>query len=552
MTMRGDSRMKSIETIRDEILNFDKDETFYKENSFYEACYKLTCAFEDNFLKLIKKSMLELSPDIVSPKQDSDRHSYREALKHAYKYCSKKNNDNNLSCTDTTQAAQILSNFFNFNDIRNMFEQTDLGKYHIEMATDNEISFIRNPGLRSFDAELYTRWVDNAKPELSNDIQNKPDVELFKFAFLPQYALELDMKNPILCRKTHFGKIFKKALEKMCSDSEETEDYDFIDFKTHDFKKIYAVLIALSVSHLNYHCTKRLRNGIEIHKNEPIIKLHAQELIDIILEYSGCEKQHILSVLNLLTYNPEFHKDKYTIFQPLFHMEDTYFFSPSLVYFSMAYDKLLFLAKSDDKHKKLISKLASERETIMTNGICDYIEEHTEWLYTSNYKIGKKSKQIAEFDIIIYDNISNKLLLVELKWFFKFDGEAGSKKVDDKLKKFITDRKLKEQYAQTHLSDIMRELDVEDYNKDSIEILSCLISKNYSGSDFINDEIAVFDDFWFKEFIKQNQFNLPLIFEKIKDKTYIPDMSSIPIVYIPQSAKYAGYKINFEQLYMKT
>ena len=544
--------MKSIETIRDEILNFDKDETFYKENSFYEACYKLTCALEDNFVNLLTKSIIELSPEVVSPKQDNDRHSYREALKHAYRYCIQKNNGNTLSCTDTTQAAQILSNFFNFNDIRNMFEQTDLGKYHIEINADNEISFIRNKGLRPFDTELYRRWIDNAKPELNNNFQNKPDVELYNFAFSPQYSRELDITSPILCRKTHFLKIITKSLEKVRSDSEEAENYDFINFKTNDFEKIYSVLIALSVSYLNYHCTTRLIKGIEIHKNEPIIKLHSQELIDIIQTFSGCEKQRILSVLNLLTYDPEFHKNKYTIFQPLFYIEDTYFFSPSLVYFSMAYDKLLFLAKCNAKYKKLISNLAKEREVIMTNDICNYIEKHTEWLYLTNYKISEKSKTLAEFDIIIYDDKSNKLLLAELKWFFKFDGEAGSKKVDDKLKKFITDRKFKEQYAQTHLSDIMKELDVEDYDKDSIEILSCLISKNYSGSDFINDKIAVFDDFWFKEFIKQAQFNLPLIFEKIKDKTYIPDMSSVPIVYIPQSAKYAGYKINFEQLYMKT
>ena len=239
--------MKDIKTIREEILNFDKDEPFYKKNSFYEACYKLTCAFENNFLNLVKRSILELSPDKVASKQDNDRHSYRETLKHAYKFCTQKNSENVLSCTDTTEAARLLSDFFKFNDVRNMFEQTDLGKYHTEIISDNEISFIRNKGLRSFDAELYLRWADSQKPELNNDTQNKPDFELFNFAFLPQYFSELDITSPILCRNAHFKKIFTKSLEKVRSDSEETDNYDFFDFKTIDFQKVYAVLIALSV-----------------------------------------------------------------------------------------------------------------------------------------------------------------------------------------------------------------------------------------------------------------------------------------------------------------
>lgn len=543
--------MKDIKTIREEILNFDKDEPFYKKNSFYEACYKLTCAFENNFLNLVKRSILELSPDKVASKQDNDRHSYREALKHAYKFCTQKNSENVLSCTDTTEAARLLSDFFKFNDVRNMFEQTDLGKYHTEIISDNEISFIRNKGLRSFDAELYLRWADSQKPELNNDTQNKPDFELFNFAFLPQYFSELDITSPILCRNAHFKKIFTKSLEKVRSDSEETDNYDFFDFKTIDFQKVYAVLIALSVSYINYHSTVRLSEDIELHKNEPIIKLHDKEFIEIIQKYSNCDTQPIISILRLLTYDPEFHKDKYTIFQPLFHIEDTYFFSPSLICFSMAYDKLLYLTKSDEKHNNLISKLATEREAIMTNDICDYIEEHTEWLFTTNYIVTEKSIPVAEFDIIIYDKNTNKLLLAELKWFFKSDGELGHKKVDYKINKFIKDRKSKEQYAYKHLDDIMKELNVTDYNKNSIEILSCLISKNYSGSDFINDEIAVFDEFWFKQFLKQSEFKMPIIFEMIKNKTYIPDMSSVHIGYLPQTAEYAGYKINFEQLFIE-
>ena len=204
--------------------------------------------------------------------------------------------------------------------------------------------------------------------------------------------------------------------------------------------------------------------------------------------------------------------------------------------------------KNDQKHKQLISRLAKEREGIMTKEICDYIEKNTDWRYSPNFSIKENNKSVSEFDIIVYDETFKKLLLIELKWFFKHDGEEGQRKLDRKIENSINNRIKKEKFARKYLDKIMEELNVNSYNKDEIEILSCIVSKNFSGSDFIDDKIAVFDEFMFKEFVKSMEFKMNVVFEKIKDKSYIPGMDSCGIKYFSECAEYSGYKIHFQQM----
>lgn len=543
--------MKNIELIKEEILNFDKNDVFYKDNSFEEACYKLTCAFENDFLETTTIAILTGTPNNVSPHQDNFRHAYRESLKHAYRYCVFNNEKKAFVCDNPEPIKELMGKYFYFNDIRNMFEQSALGKYTVNIISENEIEFVRNKAERSFNAELYARWVDSMKPELeSRELDREEVIELYQYIFDYKYLSEQDITKDIFCREPHFKKLYQVALKKVENDSEEISDYDFDSFTTKDFQKIYAVIIALAVSYMNYHFVARVLNKIELHKNEPIIKMTGQQLIPIIKKYSCCDEVKINDVLKLLVYDPELHKDKYTIFQPLFYFENIYFFSPSLVYFSMAYDKLLFLMKNDQKHNQLISRLAKEREHIMTNEICDYIEKNTDWLYSSNFLIKENNKSVSEFDIIVYDETIKKLLLIELKWFFKHDGEGGQCKIDGKIKNSINNRIKKERFAKQYLDKIMEELDVDSYNRDEIEILSCIISKNFSGSDFVDDKIAIFDEFMFKEFIKSVEFKMNAVFEKIKDKSYIPNMDSYGIKYFPKSAEYAGYTVHFKQMHV--
>ena len=362
----------------------------------------------------------------------------------------------------------------------------------------------------------------------------------------PVYRKFWDLTDPTLSTFSYFKKVYKFALEKVKSDSEELDNHDFGEFNTEEFHKVYAVLVAMSVTITNYHFVSRLLQKIEVNNNKPIAIIKYCKLIDLAQNCTGLSQEQVKSVIKAIIYDPQIHIDKITIYQPLFLLDDTLFFSPSIIYYSITYEKMLYLAKRSTKLQPMISKLAKEREEIMINDLCDYIDTNSQLLYLTNYTITDANKPIEEFDLIIYDEVHKKMLLTELKWFFSGDGEFDHAKIDKKLEYTISDRIKKETIAKEHLNKIQKELNIQEDS--DIEIKSCLVSKNFSGSDFIDDDLAVFAEFLFKLLLEQTEFNLSKLFNKLNDKSYLPDMNSVGYCYVPRSVEYSGYKINFEGL----
>ena len=83
------------------------------------------------------------------------------------------------------------------------------------------------------------------------------------------------------------------------------------------------------------------------------------------------------------------------------------------------------------------------------------------------------------------------------------------------------------------------------------KIKSCIVSQNYSGSSFIEDKIAVFDEFLFKHTLSRYDYNLDVLFTNIENDSYIPDMSDA-ICYHDYTQEYAGYEITYPGLVQKT
>lgn len=540
---------KDISSIKQETYDFAKDYDVYKNNSFLEACFKLTCAVEENFLNLLKEGLLSLQIEHIPNLQDKLRGAYREALKNAYRFCknSETNYEPQIEREELNLICDNLVEYFSFNEVRNLFEQAQLGKYTVDINSDTEISFIRNQSKRTINSELYARWINNQKPEdeirrASNDAEK----ELYLYMSSPGFCKFWDMKEPTLSTPSHFKKVYRAALRKVKDDNEEQINYDFGGFNTEEFQKAYAVLVAMSVTISNYHLVSRILNKLEMNNNKPIARLDRNKLIALIQKYTGLPTIKIEAVINYIIYDPQIHADKITIYQPLFYLGETIFFSPSIIYYSMAYDKMLYLAKRSPAFQPVISKVAKEREGIMTDELCGYLETNSQLLYTTNYVVMEGTNPIAEFDLIIYDEINRKLLLTELKWFFKGDGEFEHAKIDKKLQEAVSDRIKKERIAKKHLREIQEELNIQDDS--DIEIRSCVVSKNFSGSDFIDDDLAIFDEFLFKLLLEEVEFDLSKLFDKLKDKSYIPDMSSVGYCYIPRTVEISGYKINFEGL----
>ena len=190
--------------------------------------------------------------------------------------------------------------------------------------------------------------------------------------------------------------------------------------------------------------------------------------------------------------------------------------------------------------------MARKKEEIMTDELCDFIEENSDLLFAQNFTVTDGKNALAEFDLILYFEEAKKMLLCELKWFSDVEGEYDMPKIERKINDAIGNRLKKEKIAQEHLDDIKKELDIEE--DEGIEIRSCIISKNNLGSDFLKDDLPVLDVFWFKRLLENVNFNLEKLFKMFKEKDYLPDMKGLGVQYVPRKAEYAGYKINMESI----
>ena len=87
----------------------------------------------------------------------------------------------------------------------------------------------------------------------------------------------------------------------------------------------------------------------------------------------------------------------------------------------------------------------------MTERIVNFILQNSNLKCVPNYKLILNGHPVAEFDVMVYDENSNSLLLTELKYFFKADGEDGHQKVDFKIQDAIKSRLSKQQLAEKHI-----------------------------------------------------------------------------------------------------
>lgn len=86
------------------------------------------------------------------------------------------------------------------------------GKYTVNIISENEIEFVRNKAERSFNAELYARWVDSMKPEIeSRELDRGEVLELYQYKVLQAYGVTYSAKLAECAYEMLYTKIGLKA-----------------------------------------------------------------------------------------------------------------------------------------------------------------------------------------------------------------------------------------------------------------------------------------------------------------------------------------------------
>ncbi len=541
----------SIQHIRQIVWDYHKEDEIFKKYSFPELSYQITCVAEQLFIGTMNpvNVLCNLYDGAdIGHQQDQIRHSYREVLKWAYRFCRHESSFrfSPLTQNDIIAICKLFESAYTYNLVRKAFDDLGISKYSAEVRSEKEIAFSLNPTARDMGADVYAHWVDSEKPEDQLD-QNKSEATKATARFLSDPRLgetwKLYQNKPV--SKAMFEKYYQACLSKVMADAEEKEDYRMEGYTLQHFRMVYAGLMALGL--MRFH--EIYRNQLPVKKvdtfdsTRPIVYGTTQWLVSYLSRSLKIDENEITYILRDLTYDADFHKNRITIIQPLFVFEKFFFYSPTIVYLSMQQDKLFFLYKAKDEYRPLISRIAKDRERIMTVALKSNIEGNSNLKCIENYKIIEDGKILAEFDLIIFDQLSNKLLLTELKWFYKADGEAGHTAVDLKIQQAVKLRQNREQIARKYLLRIMEEAFSENRNQELPEVMSCIVSKNYSGSAFLDDQLPIFDQFLFLQEMKKTRYCLNDFFADVKSKRYLPGIADMGVQLTQVPIEYAGIKV---------
>ncbi len=497
------------EKIRNEYIAQSKFKNYSYENIIYKSI---------NFLDLLfVEFLLHLN---ICYKEEFMLNNYRASCREFIRLFADNLQSDNLPTFEDEDINDVGNEFKilnNYNYFRNKLEKGYIGICDISYDEENNLIVADND---MNDKELIVRKLDAIKPAYNdksfkkNNSQNKINSLLVgQFSDLPYININNFMPNIQKIKK-----LYDFLLQEYEDDCSIENKYSFPDFSMQDYKKVYTAIMVLAYNQID----KLLSNEIE-----EIVLWNKTDLIKFICDITEVDFNITNFVLNeFLIYDKKFYKELLTIYQPIFNVCDQILISSCFTLFGFAQDKLLYVInkKVENKelnleYKKIISSIANDKEKIMIKD-CLNILSSNNYKIKNNIKYSKDgSKNVdAEFDIVLFDEKSLNLLLIELKDLKKGDNEIEQHRIEENLESFCEDRVNKEIIIK---DDLVRFLKINfNYNLKNdikVNIESLVVSKNYIG---ISDEhkLAILDEFFLNKLFKESNYNLGVIVDKITNK----------------------------------
>lgn len=499
--------MDKIYEIKEIIDQKILEEEFFKLSTD-NALYLSTLTLDYIFLELLHSVFRQENMDIDHTIEDI-RHSYREILKFIYKNKEIKNNEKILDA-DIDIAINLFSLMKYYNFFRNMVERTSLGILSAE-EENLEVLFKYNENSCKKDRDFYVRIMDklklpyNKKSKLNTSSEHKI-LDLF-------CDLNINIDNYKSVNEKYIYSLIDKYQKYIIQDAEVEANYTFNSFSLEDFRKVYSILMAFSVLQARTGIISRKKNE---NPNSLIKEWDYSIFIKEISEYSKVLPQKVKLIIDNLVYDKEFASEFTTIYKPLLLCDGKIIFSSMMILISYAQDKFLFALNKENQNEKTMSKIAKDKENVMTSEIENYLKGKTDWKIKRSASIDK-SNGGAEIDLaILYENT---LFLIELKWFMKPESEKGHKVLDNKLNGFAANRLEKQKYIENNLERFVRnnfQIKISPNN-----VVSCLISKNYAGGIAICDPIPIIDQYLFFNICESCNFDLKKIIEEINNTNHL-------------------------------
>lgn len=183
-------------------------------------------------------------------------------------------------------------------------------------------------------------------------------------------------------------------------DSEIKFDHDFGDF-TYEELISFCAALKLMADYYSFMQMKQYCPTIEY-----------ESLVYGISKLSDLSKDKVRFFLEYQTYDYEYQKDKLTLIQALIKCDNNYYFYPTTLSIGMLPVKMyrLIVDYGREKYKKDISVIAKQKERQMTEEIVEQLKKY-DLNIVLNHKIKEEKRDLAEYDMLIFDNKTNNLYL---------------------------------------------------------------------------------------------------------------------------------------------
>lgn len=425
---------------------------------------------------------------------DSLEFHYRDSFRNLLKFISSQSPDGDLLLKEGEPYfftfLKELKDMIPFNIFRNIFEQYKRGRIKLNFdeltQTFTEINELAEQDVY---AEIYSRI------HSKNSLGNKNLWSVFGYLFDPTNIKEFESSIILVDNGTRLkfdNRVFQKVFNICFKSMEFPNDYEpeaFTEYEIDDYVNILAYLETEAVLKIKLYL---------LHHSDFLMyipNIHYDDLItEMDLFFDHLNKERIISILEFLKYDEQYEKDKTTIFEPIFIMDGQVFYSAFSFIYSDLVDKVLYkLIKNNEKTQTRNNNI---RATKMERKYAEFVGTNSHLKVNNSFRF--KCKNISgEYDVCVYDPKTKSLLVLELKWYDRVEGERDAFANDIKIQREIEKCQKREEIIRNNLNSFTRR--AFDANVEVENIKSIIISEGYLPIKHISDSnIVIVDDYIFK------------------------------------------------------
>ena len=408
-----------------------------------------------------------------------------------------------------------------YSPVRNYLEQCIIGNREIKYNAENNTYFED----KYDDFSNYARVLDKAKEFSSDDIKNATMARMQKYLNDNRY-------KPNLFKDRYFNSFIDDYVKICWLDSEIKFEHNFVDF---NYGELISFCAALKLIADYYYITSF---------KQPYFSIEESILVNGITKFSGLPREKVLFFLKYQTYDCEYQKDKLTLIQSLIKCNGKYYFLPLTINVGLLPVKMYRVITDYDKekYKNDISVIAHRKETQMTDEIVEKLKKYNLDIKL-NHIIKNNNVPVAEYDMLVFDNITNNLYICEFKWYFVGDGEKEHKKINERIREAVAHRKEKDKYILDNPQKVCDEL-FEGKRVNTVHEI--LISQNFGGS--TEHDMSVIDYETLQWSIERHDS-----FEELMNYFFSSQYrESIQLTSVKMPIEIEGYKFDFYRIAVKT